>query len=279
MLRRVFGSIIDHLAGSTTAVQQTIESSMLAAAIGYFNSGVLFFGSILLTWVTVTGAAHTANDGEALGKRWSSMWTPIRTIGGTASLLPLASGYSVVQAFVLTVVIWGVGLASGLWEKVTEYATVGSVVDQAMASVVDDENFNLAALAAVRMTVCARAAEKMINAAVYHADGSQEKFILSPYTDITTAADGSQIHRTIYRYDVPTWPGAGAACGDITVTNKFITTSGSNDIFSDQLVADTANAISMTQTTFLQSLFNGQLDPIAQQIMDAVDNNSTIFPS
>ena len=92
ILRAVFGSIIDRLAGTSAAIVQSPQSTMLSAAFEYFNSGILFFGSILLTWITLTGTMHTANDGEALGKNWSTMWTPIRTIGATGALMPVAGG-------------------------------------------------------------------------------------------------------------------------------------------------------------------------------------------
>lgn len=66
MLRAVFGKIIDGLTGLPSAVVESPQATMLAAAFEYFNSGILFFGSILLTWITLTGTTHTANDGEAL---------------------------------------------------------------------------------------------------------------------------------------------------------------------------------------------------------------------
>ena len=53
-----------------------------------FNAGVLVIGGILVFYTLVAGTLSTAHDGEMLGKRWSSLWVPIRTTLGAAAIMP-----------------------------------------------------------------------------------------------------------------------------------------------------------------------------------------------
>ena len=87
----------------------------MASVIGKFNAGVLMVGGILLSYGIIAGTMQTAHDGEVLGRRWSSMWMPIRTSIGVAAIVPMGSGYSVIQFIVMWIVVQGVGLADTLW--------------------------------------------------------------------------------------------------------------------------------------------------------------------
>lgn len=83
-----------------------------------FNGGVLLIGGILVFYTLVAGTLSTAHDGEMLGKRWSSLWVPIRTTLGAAAIMPTlgaASGYCVIQAIVMWLALLGVGMANGMW--------------------------------------------------------------------------------------------------------------------------------------------------------------------
>jgi conjugal transfer/type IV secretion protein DotA/TraY len=94
-------------------------SNPMALVIGKFNAVVLLVGGILLAYTLIGGTMQTAHDGEMLGKKWSSMWTPIRTSLGVAAIVPMGSGYCVIQYVVMWLVMQGVGAADVIW---SEYA-------------------------------------------------------------------------------------------------------------------------------------------------------------
>ena len=50
----------------------------LVSAISTFNGAVLIIGGILATYTLLAGTLGTAHDGEMLGKKFSSVWIPIR---------------------------------------------------------------------------------------------------------------------------------------------------------------------------------------------------------
>ena len=70
--------------------------------MGLFLHFLLVLGGVLAAYVLISGTMVTAHDGEMLGKKWSSMWLPIRTALGTAMLLPM-----LVACVVNIVAIWG----------------------------------------------------------------------------------------------------------------------------------------------------------------------------
>jgi conjugal transfer/type IV secretion protein DotA/TraY len=60
-----------------TRIPSQQQASLLATLFTVFNSGILVVGSIIVSYVAVMGAVNTANDGEAMGKAWSTVWTPV----------------------------------------------------------------------------------------------------------------------------------------------------------------------------------------------------------
>ncbi|KHL56723.1 hypothetical protein XEU66b_19110, partial [Xanthomonas euvesicatoria] len=127
-IRDVFGSIVDTIMTGQN-VDQASADTALAAGFEVFGLGILALGMLFVIFTTVKGAVDTAHDGEFLGKKMSSVWVPLRTAAGTAFLLPLKSGFSLVQIAVLWIGIHGVGLADQVWlamlDKMVETGQMG----------------------------------------------------------------------------------------------------------------------------------------------------------
>ncbi|HHZ28484.1 MULTISPECIES: DotA/TraY family protein [Xanthomonas] len=117
MLRHIFGGVIDRLVAGADPDTVTAATSILGSMFSVFNSGVLVVGTMIVSYVAVVGVINTANDGEAMGRNWSSLWTPVRIVAGGASLLPTASGFSFIQLFAFMLALWGVGLANTVYDK------------------------------------------------------------------------------------------------------------------------------------------------------------------
>lgn len=95
----------------------TPGSDPFSGVFSVINSAALTIGGLLAAYTLVAGTMQTAHDGEMLGKRWSSMWLPIRTAFGVGLTVPLASGYCVAQLIVMWIAVQGVGLADQVWGK------------------------------------------------------------------------------------------------------------------------------------------------------------------
>lgn len=104
VLNQVFGGLLQ---GGQDAFGNSITT---------FNSAVLALGGILAAYTILAGTLGTAHDGEMLGKKFSSVWIPIRYALGTALVLPvLPGGYCIMQQIVMWLVVQGVGLADMVW--------------------------------------------------------------------------------------------------------------------------------------------------------------------
>lgn len=125
-LHEVFGNIVNMASGQDAT---TIESNdVLGSMMAVFNTGVLFLGMVFVAYTTVMGTVNSAHDGEILGRKMSEVWVPIRTVGGTAFLLPLASGYSLIQIAVLWLALQGVGLADVMWSAATNMVSQNNMI-------------------------------------------------------------------------------------------------------------------------------------------------------
>ena len=109
-LNKLFGGLVGNGGGGDP----------LESLLKTFNGGVLTIGGILVFYTLVAGTMSTAHDGEMLGKRWSSLWIPIRTTLGAAAIMPTLGakgGYCVIQAIVMWLALQGVGMANGMWKE------------------------------------------------------------------------------------------------------------------------------------------------------------------
>lgn len=115
ILDQIFGGLVSN------------GNDAFGSAIGTFNSAILVVGGILAAYTILAGTLGTAHDGEMLGKKFSSVWIPIRFCLGTALVLPvLPGGYCVMSALVMWAVKQGVGLAGMVWVAYMATPSVGA---------------------------------------------------------------------------------------------------------------------------------------------------------
>ena len=114
-LHEIFGKIVNMVASGDDP-RGADADDVLGKMMAVFNTAVLFLGMVFVAYTTVTGTINSAHDGEILGKKMSEIWVPIRTVGGTALVLPLASGYSTLQIGVLWLALQGVGIAERAYQ-------------------------------------------------------------------------------------------------------------------------------------------------------------------
>lgn len=113
MLSRLFGDVGIVLPGAP---------GLMGALFAKFNEAVLII--IVLTTLAYTvfrSVIETAHHGEFLGKKFDSLWVPIRIITGIALIVPTITGYSIIQVIVMWVVMQGVGAADVTWKTALTY--------------------------------------------------------------------------------------------------------------------------------------------------------------
>lgn len=84
------------------------------------NAAVLLVAAIVTAYGMVAGTMATAHDGTMLGKKWSSMWLPIRTAVGIGMILPLSGGWCAAQLMVFWLVGQSTAMAGMAWNSYAE---------------------------------------------------------------------------------------------------------------------------------------------------------------
>lgn len=112
---------LSQLFGYVGNVLPSTSSTIFGAMFKTLNTTALVLGSILVVQTTVMGLLKSAQEGEMLGKQWSSLWLPLRTVIGIASLFPTTSGYSILQVAMMWFIVQGIGAADTLWNTVLNY--------------------------------------------------------------------------------------------------------------------------------------------------------------
>lgn len=125
-LSNIFGVVDGVLSGS--------GSQIFGRMMGVFNAAVLALGSMVIMYTLIVGTLNTAQEGEFLGRHWSSIWIPVRCTTGLGLLIPKASGYSLIQIAIMWVVVQGVGAADRIWNSALEYLNQGGKIIQAQMS-------------------------------------------------------------------------------------------------------------------------------------------------
>jgi conjugal transfer/type IV secretion protein DotA/TraY len=124
LLQPIFGS--DLFTASGIASGGSGGSTPFETAMGILNGIALLVGGFLTFYVLVVGTMMTAHDGENLGRKWSSVWVPIRTAIGTAMVVPVsggaASGYCAAQLLMGWLITQGIGAADQLWSGYVQSA-------------------------------------------------------------------------------------------------------------------------------------------------------------
>jgi conjugal transfer/type IV secretion protein DotA/TraY len=104
----------------TDTTPSTGPDTVFADLLQTVNAAALAVGSLLLTYKLFAGIVQTANDGEVLGKRWSTFWGPIRVAASASLIVPTTSGFCLAQALVVALALTGVGLANTMWYKMVD---------------------------------------------------------------------------------------------------------------------------------------------------------------
>ena len=103
-------------------------TSLLGQLFLIFNTFVFSVGvgwsSFNLTGATV----QTAHEGEVFGKRFSTVWLPIRMLAGMSSVVPIFGGYSAAQAIMMSAALMGNSVADSGYTATVNAVAAGSAL-------------------------------------------------------------------------------------------------------------------------------------------------------
>ena len=112
----LFGHVSSSFANVITG--DLANPSLLGIVFNIFNGVVATIGSAIVLYIVVLSVMHSAHSGKPLGEKWSSLFLPVRVVGGAAMLLPNASGYCFAQVVTMWFILSGVTGADKVWDSV-----------------------------------------------------------------------------------------------------------------------------------------------------------------
>ena len=101
--------------GATTA------TNIFFPVLEKFNTISWAAVGILFAYTMALGIAGTAHSGEPLGKRYSTLWTPLRFAFANAMLAPVVKGLSIFQIIILASVGFSTNFANWVWSASLDY--------------------------------------------------------------------------------------------------------------------------------------------------------------
>lgn len=118
-----------------------VSSTPFSILIGFINLIVLSIGGILLIYNITAGLLQSAYEGEMLGRRWSSLWAPLRVLFAVALLIPIPNlgGYNVIQGGVAWITRGATLLASELWSQGSSVVLSGEIPLTGISPKIDSE--------------------------------------------------------------------------------------------------------------------------------------------
>ena len=99
----------------------TQGAELMLQIFSAFNLVALAIISALFIWVMAVAVAGTAHEGVPFGKKFSSLWMPVRFVGAMGALAPIFKGLSLFQVALLACIGWSINLGNFIWELGVDY--------------------------------------------------------------------------------------------------------------------------------------------------------------
>ncbi|CUA87261.1 conjugal transfer/type IV secretion protein DotA/TraY [Gulbenkiania indica] len=270
ILQWIFGPVVEKLTQGASPDAVDASASVMASIFSVFNSGLLVVASLIVSYVAVMGVTNTANEGEAMGRNWSSLWTPVRIVAGGSVLLPSTSGFSFIQLIVLMFALWGVGFANTLFKIGTENGIINGALTATSAQMglgsgaKPNPNYPLYDIRQFAQEYLAVAwCKRTVNAAFADFGGGTPNVSAAGTPDQTIDEGGNKkalIYQAKDRNTVTNLGGGVPLCGSVKVYNYSApvaisaeTTTSAASIFDPAKIQDNTTAMSAVRVAALNA--------------------------
>lgn len=105
-------SLLGNVADSAALLDSIFKQPGIADLFRIANAVLLAIGAVWLTYNFLAATVQSAWDGEFLGKRFHSVWAPVRLSVGIAALIPMFDSWCGAQIIVYQVAKMGAGAAN-----------------------------------------------------------------------------------------------------------------------------------------------------------------------
>ena len=124
ILQAIFGpGVADPL--GMLSITSAPAATPLAAMFGIFNLGIMAIASIFVTYTMLSAVVQTAHEGEFIGKRFDTVWVPIRLLIGIGSMVPAFGGWAFCQILMIWFSAMGSGIGNLVWSGAVDFVARG----------------------------------------------------------------------------------------------------------------------------------------------------------
>lgn len=139
-------AFLAQLFGNVGHVLHGTSGQLLGQLFLVFNRGILVVAGIFFIWTIFVTVSTSAHEGKFMGPKQSKpAFAVMRTVLGFGALVPMPSGYSMIQVFVMWIVLHGVGFANNAWNRALDYFSTGGVLMVTTTTADASEQIDLAA--------------------------------------------------------------------------------------------------------------------------------------
>lgn len=130
MLEQIFGPNLDFFGTASEPTGSPVYLG-LQAVLGFYSTATMVIAVIIVMYYVMTVVAEAAKTGTPFGKRFDSLWAPIRLVIALGMLVPLASGLNSAQYATLWIAKIGSGLGTQVWSTfVGEFTATSNIVSR-----------------------------------------------------------------------------------------------------------------------------------------------------
>lgn len=94
--------------------------SILPVMFFVMNTTMALAVLFVVGYTSLTGVLNSAHEGQVMGKAYSSMWVPLRTVIAIVLIMPIpfagSTGYNTMQVIVFNLAQYGSGFAAQVWD-------------------------------------------------------------------------------------------------------------------------------------------------------------------
>lgn len=229
------------------------EQSAVGVMIGYLNGFVMLIAMAFVAYSTIIEVHRGAETGRVLTEKTSS-WAPVRMGFAAIMMIPLSGGFTVGQAGVLKVALWGIGMATTVYDA--GITAIGSQGLPILSPQIPDTE-----------PIVADLIDNELCMALVNTAGNNT---LIPPPVAVTGGDPVNGGFVTYNYALTGNQTGGPTCGSLTIR-----TAGSSVTQFDSVAMNMAN----NQQQDINYIVNTDIRPVAQAVAQAywTDRKSADF--
>ncbi|MBL4750144.1 MAG: DotA/TraY family protein [Amylibacter sp.] len=115
-LEQVFGPNLNIFGAASQPLGTPIYEG-LQKILGFYSMAMMVIAVIIVVYYILTVIGEAAQTGTPFGKRFNTLWAPIRLVIALGLLVPMASGLNTAQYLTLWTAKLGSGLGTQVWVK------------------------------------------------------------------------------------------------------------------------------------------------------------------